>query len=521
MFKLLKLNLKGLYLFLLILTFVNCSNQNSNKKITTNTLEEKINQAFLDSELEDKTSTLLPVLFFIDNNSITFNDPCILSKVYHLRALKHYTLNEGDSLVKNAKKGVLFAEKCNTYEVKTALNNLLGIFYSNKKDSLLAIDSYNKALFYGEKNKDKTFVVDTYFSLCRLHANLKDWTKVIANAKKGIAAIEKSNYKQTRLKYFHTFLAEAYVNLGDYQLAEINLSKAIKITKKLKGKEKQEDLIKSYRAIYLIYAELNKKQKKYDLAYQFMKSSDSLLLLKIKYQNEKNNVFLDTENALENELLKSNKRIIYNHRIITVGSILFLLISFYFIRRSYQFSNKLKISLEEKEALNDQLLCNFAKLEDTNNGLISKNEEIKSLLKFNEDTLLTKTLKISNYKDAVNNVIKKITTLIEEKESIKSVKMHSINRSLQEIISEEDFWEDFKIQFTKNRPYFFERLLKKSPNLSITEQKHCAYIAVNLKSKEVATILSLSPRSVETTRYRIKKKLELENETLQEFLSKL
>ena len=60
--------------------------------------------------------------------------------------------------------------------------------------------------------------------------------------------------------------------------------------------------------------------------------------------------------------------------------------------------------------------------------------------------------------------------------------------------------------------------MKYYPKLSISEQKHCAYVAVNLKSKEVATILNLSPRSVETTRYRIKKKLNLKEKSLVEFL---
>ncbi|MCI2227810.1 LuxR C-terminal-related transcriptional regulator [Polaribacter sp. MSW13] len=515
------MNIKGAYLFLIILIFFNCSHKNSINEITIGNLEEKIDEAFLDSEIYDKTETLIPVLFFIDRNNIIIKDSCVLSKVYHLKAIRNYTLSETDNLLENTKQGIIIAEKCDKYVVKTALNNLLGIFFRGKKDYRSAINYYNKAIFYGEKNNDKQFVVDTYFSLCQVHANKKDWNDVLINAEKGIAAIEKSNSKLSRLKYFHTFLAQAYTNLEEYNLAKIHLSNAIDLTEKSRKRNVPDDILKSYRAIYIIYAELNKKQNNFDLAYQFMKSSDSLLVLKNQIEKEKNSIFLNTESSLEKELFNTNNKVIFNHKIIIIGSILFLLISFFFIFKSHQFSNKLKKTLSEKKELNTKLLSNFDALEETNNGLIAKNEEIASLLKFNEQTLLTKTLKISNYKDAVNNVIKNINKLIEQKENIKSVKMHSVNRSLQQIISEEDFWIDFKIQFKKNRPEFFDKLLERLPTLTVTEQKHCAYIAVNLKSKEVANILNLSPRSVETTRYRIKKKLKIENETLQEFLSKL
>ncbi|MCG1036331.1 hypothetical protein [Polaribacter sargassicola] len=513
--------LRNFYLFLIILIFKSCSDNNSKDKVTIDNLGIKIENAFLKAELEDDTKSLIPVLFFLDQNNTVLKDTCLISKVYHLRAVKNRTLNNDQDFLINAKKAVSISNGCDENVIKAVSNNLLGIFYHLKQDNLSSINYYKKAIFYGEKEEDKSFIVDSYINLSKIYIQEKKWDEVIICANRGVSIIENIDAKKNRLRSFYTLLAEAYMNKGEFNLAEINLSKSIKVINELKKEDILINTTKSYREIYSVYAELNRKQNKLNLAYNYMKASDSLSIVLNEENSDRIGRFLELENNLENELLLSKEGLILRQRIIIVGGVLFLIISFLFAYNRYKYSNQLRTLVKEKENLNSELKQNLLKLKETHDTLISKNEEINSLLKFNKQSLLTKTLKISNYKDAVNNIIKKVNKLIENNTTIKTSKLFTINRALEQIISEEDIWEEFKIQFEKNRPDFFEKLLEKSPKLSINEQKHCAYVAVNLKSKEVANIINLSARSVETTRYRIKKKLELENETLQGYLSKL
>ncbi|MDX9928185.1 MAG: LuxR C-terminal-related transcriptional regulator, partial [Bacteroidales bacterium] len=60
---------------------------------------------------------------------------------------------------------------------------------------------------------------------------------------------------------------------------------------------------------------------------------------------------------------------------------------------------------------------------------------------------------------------------------------------------------------------FFERLKKQFPQLSPREMRLCAYIRMNLSSKEIAVLLNIGDRGVEIGRYRLRKKLELPRET--------
>lgn len=59
----------------------------------------------------------------------------------------------------------------------------------------------------------------------------------------------------------------------------------------------------------------------------------------------------------------------------------------------------------------------------------------------------------------------------------------------------------------------------KFPGLSSTDLKLCAYLRLNLSSKEIAQLLNISLKGVEISRYRVRKKLQLSTETnLYDFL---
>ena len=68
---------------------------------------------------------------------------------------------------------------------------------------------------------------------------------------------------------------------------------------------------------------------------------------------------------------------------------------------------------------------------------------------------------------------------------------------------------------------FFKKLEEAYPELNNKEKLLCAYIKMNLLSKEIAPLLNISLRGVEISRYRLRKKLGLEEgANLAEFLQK-
>lgn len=71
----------------------------------------------------------------------------------------------------------------------------------------------------------------------------------------------------------------------------------------------------------------------------------------------------------------------------------------------------------------------------------------------------------------------------------------------------------FETYFDEVHEDFFSRLTEKYPSLTLREQKLCAYIKMNIPSKEIAALLNISQRGVEISRYRLRKKLNIDRDT--------
>lgn len=97
----------------------------------------------------------------------------------------------------------------------------------------------------------------------------------------------------------------------------------------------------------------------------------------------------------------------------------------------------------------------------------------------------------------------------------------NLNRILKLHINIDKDWEDFKRFFEDVHTGFIENLKEKHPDLSGNDLKICALTRLNLNIKETATILGITPESVKTARYRLRKKLELDqnDDLLTYFLS--
>jgi len=99
---------------------------------------------------------------------------------------------------------------------------------------------------------------------------------------------------------------------------------------------------------------------------------------------------------------------------------------------------------------------------------------------------------------------------------IKSAIEHQQPQSEQQLIKmvnrhfeQNNNWDDFNLYFESINKNFYTRLKQLYPEISANDLKICALIKLNLSIKEMASILNISPDSVKTARYRLRKKLQL------------
>jgi hypothetical protein len=112
---------------------------------------------------------------------------------------------------------------------------------------------------------------------------------------------------------------------------------------------------------------------------------------------------------------------------------------------------------------------------------------------------------------------------MEHKESQLSAITSNTNSQLTKMVNshlaQDTNWNDFETYFESVNKNFYTKLKNKYPDIGSNDLKICALIKLNLSIKEMASILNISPDSVKTARYRLRKKLQLNTEeNLTEFI---
>ncbi|NNJ88378.1 MAG: LuxR family transcriptional regulator [Eudoraea sp.] len=136
-----------------------------------------------------------------------------------------------------------------------------------------------------------------------------------------------------------------------------------------------------------------------------------------------------------------------------------------------------------------------------------KNEQLKEEFRSKSNELAASTLSIIKKNELLYKVKDQLIASVEDKEVINPI-VNLIEKSLKQ----NDDWEMFKEAFDNADREFLKKLKKAHPNLSPNDIKLCAYLRLNLSSKEIAPLLNISARSIEIKRYRLRKKMNLSHD---------
>ncbi|HEY5687262.1 MAG TPA: triple tyrosine motif-containing protein [Yeosuana sp.] len=145
-------------------------------------------------------------------------------------------------------------------------------------------------------------------------------------------------------------------------------------------------------------------------------------------------------------------------------------------------------------------------------------ENQRQLMKFNNDKLRqdidTKnrelgisTMSLIKKNEFLNNIKKELKNA-EDSKNLKHV-VKIIDKNLNNT----DDWNLFEEAFNNADKDFLKKIKNNHPALTSNDLRLCAYLRLNLSSKEIAPLLNISPRSVEVKRYRLRKKMGLSHES--------
>jgi len=180
------------------------------------------------------------------------------------------------------------------------------------------------------------------------------------------------------------------------------------------------------------------------------------------------------------------------------------------LKQKEKYNNRLQVL--KQEALISEKEMERLRNEKLNLEMIHKEKELAN------STMLL--IKKNNILNKLQTDLRSINSSLGNDEA--KNRINSLIKRIDKEIDNEKQWNVFNMHIEQVYEDLFKKLKESYPELTPRELSLCAYLRMNISSKEIATLMNISVRGVEISRYRIRKKLGLDREAnLTEFMINL
>lgn len=373
--------------------------------------------------------------------------------------------------------------------------------YANIANSFSKLGQKENALMYFSKTVelaqsigDKARLSEILILVANFYKVNNDFDNSLRHLKRSLS-ISQEVGDTVSIASVYNSLSELYFLKKDYKTAYSNALKAYQISS-------QKNLVKILAESSFSISRILELEGNYKDALYYHKihnrTKDNLLDLEKLKALEETEVKYNVEHIekqkleLENAAIEDEESLKSLNNYLGVLGILFLISVFTFGVFIYRKHNEKIMSTENSKKMK-------RKIDLLNTKLNEKNRELTS-----------KALMISQHNEVLKDVVNSINEYSNGEHNNKN-ELKKLKTKLQEIY-EEKSWDDFIQHFEQVHPNFYKKLLNKSNELTPTEQKVCAFLKMNLNSKEISQITNQSTKAVEVMRSRIRKKLNIPHE---------
>lgn len=153
-------------------------------------------------------------------------------------------------------------------------------------------------------------------------------------------------------------------------------------------------------------------------------------------------------------------------------------------------------------------------LSKTENELVAlRNEKLQAEIDFKNSELATTAMHLVQKGELITTIKAELNQLMKV---LNNEKAATELKRMIKVLGEDDKmdkdWAHFTQHFDKVHNDFVAGLKEKHPTITANELKLCAYLRMNLSTKEIAQLMNISVRGVEISRYRLRKKLGIPSE---------
>lgn len=378
-------------------------------------------------------------------------------------------------------------------------------------------DALTHAKKYGEARKtldiaagglagfgDKEHIAITAFKSGELEAAIGNNTRATAEFEKAMKNLKESG--SVRI----VAMGGVYINFLNNQNEHEKALKVIAIveaTKKFRNAGNEEQLTYQNAIAETYKATNNDKEaiKAYQNTIVIMDSIASeqkmvaIQEIQAKFQTDlqrEKNLALEANNESLQKQMETEKILMFLYVFISIALIVLILLFLrgYWLRNRLQ-KEELRSIMTEKNVIRQQ---HQHEQELTNSQ--------KEIIEEKQRELTSTALRMANYQD-------NITDIIEKCNNNNSLSVNDIKKELQLLMKQKDYWKQFETRFNTLHPEFGNMLTSKFPKLTKSDIEFCSLLKLNLSNKEIASLLQISHESAITKKYRIKKKMEISDDS--------
>jgi tetratricopeptide (TPR) repeat protein/DNA-binding CsgD family transcriptional regulator len=430
-----------------------------------------------------------------------------------------------------------------THDVQSNLGSIynnLGVVCDIRGRKKEALNYYSKALKIQDDQGNRAGMATIYHNMGMIHNDLGEYTLALSSIQKSLnLKLEAGNREGTANAY--SLMSEVLINLNRISEAEEYSLKALRMATEGRYLIVEAGARKQLAGIYYTQKRFAESSIEWEKALIIndslynqsvsQKLSDMQSHYELKHKEQENQILKQQISLqLARETQQRNYFRFLMFGIIAISIVLILLFVLFrmkvlSMRRAKELHDKeyrlkeLELAAKEndyrllemekeREAAKKALLVQQYEAEQEIRNLEMKNLNTSIELKNKELTTLSANF-IS--KNELLGLIKR--SLINLRRYFKEGTPDDLNEMISLVNSNLDHdlnWKKFKISFDQTHTGFLDNLIKIVPDLSLTEQKLCAYLFIGLSSTEIASVMNISLAAVNKSRQRMRKRLGLQ-----------
>lgn len=435
-------------------------------------------------------------------------DSFLLATNYHNIAMVMRFQNDLEASKSYFKKAIKIRKSTNNIYDLGLSYNMIGVIYRLEGDYLTAESYYKKAYEIFKNLNDRENLMRVYGNMAVIFDSRQEYEKAIEINSRAIPYFKSTN-NQAALSNRYTNISSSYEKMKNYKTAVKYLDSAIaidraqghldRLSNNLFLRSNNNYNLKQFKTAIDDYR--NHKNLA-DSVFNLQKTKEiTTKLLQVEFDNQK---AIDSLKFAEKEMrlqlvTQSEKSKKNTYLILFIGSTILGLITLNAVR----YKRNLDRTKLEKEQLESDLL----------------KQKLNATERETQRVIQEKSISLTHKK----NLLSQIKHLIKKQDSKSIFKdLNILSMELDEQAKTEALHFVLDENVEKLHVEFEKKLIKHYPDLTKTEREICSLIRANMSIKDVANIKGVSSASVQSARYRIRKKMNLEKgEELHQFVQNL